>query len=247
MDIFDEPSRKLIEFMTRYEQNKKTHVLSYAHRADQEYRFITLKNEALDGFFTAVEGTKVITSTDMAAVTEGFSGERELYEVKSGLPSLKMKITALETGGAVITGDFPRAFIGMDNYVIVKDKCIYVVSKTQMRDMELFWGFVSENDNAEVFISDDDLPLFTSEMLQIIKNYYDIDFDGFDESKYLPEAAEFKMYLDAPKKDIITCELYAFYGEEKKKYNVFAEREYAGTGRDEAAEMNAIVELKKIF
>ncbi len=250
MSIFDEPSQRIIDFMARYEQNKKTHTLSYAHRNDQEYRFITLKNEALDGFFSAVAGCSVLTSTDMAAVTDNFTGEREYYEVKNELPHLNMTVKGI-SGGAVMSGDFPKAFIGLDYYVIVKDKCIYTVPKTQMQDMELFWSFAAENDNREVYISETDLPLFASEFLQIIKKYYHVEFIDFDEVQYLPEKAVFKIYIDAPKKDIITCEVYAVYCENKKdeqKYNLFADRDYAANPiRNEVEEMSVLIALKKFF
>ena len=73
-------------------------------------------------------------------------------------------------------------------------------------------------------------------------------FNDFDENKYLPEKANFKIYLDAPKKDIVTCEVYAVYGEGKpgeKKFNIFADRDYAAeVSRDEVAEMGVFIEIK---
>ena len=250
VELFDERSQRIIDFMDRYDRNKKTHTVSYAHRLDQEYRFITLRNESLDGFFAAVDGCSVLTSTDMAAIADNFSGEREYYEVKSEFPKLEMLVKSLKSGGAVLCGDFPRVFIGADRYIIVKDRCIYSVPKQSMPDMELFWSFVAENDGKTVQISEADLPLFASELLQTLKKYYNIQFEDFDEEKYMPERAAFKIYVDAPKKDIITCEVYAVYGSEKKeerRYNLFADRDYSDAARDEVAEMSVIVELKKYF
>ena len=250
MDLFDEHSQRVIDFMERYDRNKKTHTVSYAHRIDQEYRFITLKNGALDSFFEAVAGCSVLTSTDMAAVTEGFTGNREYYEVKNELPELNLLVKGIK-GGVVVKGDFPRVLIGLDRYIIVKEKCIYSVLKSEMQDMELFWNFIADNDSKELFVSEADLPLFTTELLQILKRYYDVTFEDFDENKYLPEKANFKIYLDAPKKDIITCEVYAVYGEGKpgeKKFNIFADRVYAAeVARDEVAEMGVFIEIKKYF
>lgn len=244
IEIFDEPSRKIFSFLMRYEQNKKTHTLSYAHRADQEYRFITLRGEALDCFFSAAAGTEILTLADTAQ-PDASAQKSTRYAVKRELPSLQMNVTGTREGGAIMTGDFPRVYIGIDDYIIVKDKTIYTVPKTQMQDMELFWNFAAEHDGKAVYIASADVPLFVQELLQILKQYYNVVFSDFDEARYLPEQAEFKIYLDAPKKDIITCALYAVYGE--KKYNVYAEREYTDPDRDEAAEMNAIVELKKYF
>lgn len=245
-ELFDGPSRKLLDFMVRYETNKKTHTLSYAHRTDQEYRFITLRGETLDSFFDAAAGTEILTSTDMTRAGDQ-EKRSERYAVKRGMPVLRMTVKGLGDKGAVLSGDFPCVFAGMDNYIIIKEKTIYTVPKTELQDMELFLRFASEHDGSDVYLAAAELPLFAQEILQTLKRYYRIDFVDFDEDRYLPEQAEFKIYLDAPKKDIVTCALYAVYGDGQKKYNVYADRDYTDPDRDETAEMNAIMELKKYF
>ena len=56
-------------------------------------------------------------------------------------------------------------------------------------------------------------------MLPVLQEHFEVEMRNFSPEEYLPEEASFEIYLDAPQRDLLTCELYAVYGEEK--YNLF--------------------------
>ncbi len=256
-DIFDESSKRILNFLERYEQNRLTHIKSYSAKPENDGRFLTLKNEIIDNFFEAVAGGDVFvddatseSSDDFDVVEisdEGIRNEYRLFSVKKEKPELSFTVTGLDGNGALITGTFPKIFVGLDNFVFVDRETFFVVPKTELGDAEGFLTYVSKSGCKNIFVSECDLPLFANEMLRILKQYFSVKTVDFDERKYMPEKAVFKFYLDTPKKDTVSCEAIASYEDDKKRFNIFADREYKDTVRNEAEELSMCEELKKYF
>lgn len=170
------------------------------------------------------------------------------YRVVRGLPAIRYTVTGLDKG-AIITGTFMPVFIGLDKVLFIDKDTIYFADKDQIGGTLSFFNYISKSCCKSIFISERDLPLFVPEMLQELKACFEVNYVDFNENAYMPKEANMKFYVDMPSADVISCELWACYGEgeEEKKYNVLDERDYEGTSRDEAAEMAAYESLKKYF
>ena len=70
------------------------------------------------------------------------------------------------------------------------------------------------------FIANDDLPVFTRDFLPELESVYQIQKIGYVPEKYLPDEAAFRVYLDLPQQNLITCDLVADYGNDQV-YHVF--------------------------
>ncbi|MBO4363215.1 MAG: DEAD/DEAH box helicase [Clostridia bacterium] len=306
LQLFDENSRRLIDFLDRYEQNRLTYVKSYSAKNEDDGRYVTLKRELIDRFFKAVEGTTIdvhnATSKaglasqmefsepeealeaepedDGQADNEGASANGnfaenrekndvqeeeaktsentlktsvrpvfEKYDVVAGTPELRFTLTGLDGNGALLTGSFMPVFIGADCFVFVKDRTIYVADKSALPGMEPFFAYVSRSACRDIFIAEQDLRLFVPEMLQTLKKCCDVTVIDLNEAHYTPQPAAIKAYIDMPRPDVISCELYACYGEgdSEKRFNILSDRDYSDSVRNEAAEMAAGEYLKKYF
>ena len=93
------------------------------------------------------------------------------------------------------------------------------------------------------FISNEDLPVFTREFLPELESMYQIQKIGYVPENYLPAKAAFRVYLDLPQQDLITCDLVADYGNDQI-YHVFdANNRKNGTNRNvrEEAKVAAVI------
>ena len=172
-----------------------------------------------------------------------------VYEVVEGIPEMSFTVTGIEGQGALLTGSFMPVFLGIEKIVFVSQNKIYVTDKKFEKGAAAFLEYLSRVASDSVFINERDLLTFVPVMLQDMKKHFDIAYVDFNESDYMPREAAIKLYVDMPRSDVISCELYACYGEGdgEKRYNVLTERDYTGSLRNEPAEMEAWEVLKKYF
>lgn len=63
-----------------------------------------------------------------------------------------------------------------------------------------------------LYVAGTELPAFARDMLPVLQEHFEVEMRNFSPEEYLPEEASFEIYLDAPQRDLLTCELYAVYG-----------------------------------
>ncbi|MBP1588237.1 MAG: DEAD/DEAH box helicase [Clostridia bacterium] len=171
------------------------------------------------------------------------------YEVTEGFPEMSFTVTGIDGKGALVTGSFMPVFLGVQKVILVTQGKIYVADKSLAKGAGAFLEYLSRVACDNIFISDQDLRTFVPVMLQDMKKHFNIFYVDFNEADYMPREAAIKLYVDMPRSDVISCELYACYGEggSEKRYNVLTDRDYSGSLRNEAAEMEAWEVLKKYF
>lgn len=257
MSIFDDASKKILNFLERYEQNRITHIQSYSAKPDTDGRYLTLKNETIDNFFNATIGTEILVNNSLMNAKkgsdtieidseDGYFSTYELYKVEKGLPELSFTVTGLDGNGLIVTGVFPKIFAGLDDFIIVMDKCFYIVPKTEIEACD-FFEYIAKSNTKKIYVAEQDIPLFVNEMLTIFEKYCKVERIDFDEKKYIPDTPVFKFFIDAPSRNTITCEAIASYKNDEKRFNILADRDYSDSVRDEASELNVFEEIKKYF
>ena len=97
---------------------------------------------------------------------------------------------------------------------------IYRTSLDTIRRVRGFRTYMNEQGGNSVFIAERELPLFCRDLLPELEKHYDVQIQEFRPENYLPDQAQFAIYLDMPEYDEITCRLCAVYGEES--YDVFS-------------------------
>ncbi len=73
-------------------------------------------------------------------------------------------------------------------------------------------------DGLEQYISEEDTKQFTKQLWPLLETNSDLTITDYHPQEYLPPKPKFEIYLDMPQSDMIVCEVYSCY--QDQKYNV---------------------------
>ncbi len=224
-EAFTERGRALAEFLMMVADNRirNRQTLSYYHKDDNRYVHIHSGN--MDEFFQAVG-------------TEEFQAETnfnswQMYHISDEPYQPLLSVRGQEDGAVLEQEEMFYTFGNRYGY-LWKDCVIYRMPMEQVREIRPFWEYMSEYKYRECFVSQGELPAFCRELLPVLKRHYQIKRYGFQENQYLPPEPEYEIYLDAPDKQTVTCEMYVRY--EELKYNIL-DKPRIIENRDELAEL----------
>ena len=96
---------------------------------------------------------------------------------------------------------------------------IWKTNRERIEEIREFLIYMDSFGKSGLYVAGTELPAFARDMLPVLQEHFEVEMRNFSPEEYLPEEASFEIYLDAPQRDLLTCELYAVYGEEK--YNLF--------------------------
>ena len=204
LDAFDDNSRSLMSFFIRQYQD-------YNYWYSTDIRNFTLKNELLDAFIEIV--------ADSGIMLEPSTKNQGLWYLTDEEYKKTLTLTAVEGGLELKLEQIPSVS-SLDWNYIFKDQKIYHSSRHTHQAINLFEDRMTGWCGGKSFIAESDLPLFAREMLPELEKKYHIVKEHFYPENYLPEDVSFRLYLDLPQRDIITCDLVADYGN-NREYHVF--------------------------
>ena len=204
LDAFDDNSRSLMSFFIRQYQD-------YNYWYSTDIRNFTLKNELLDAFIEIV--------ADSGTMLEPSTKNQGLWYLTDEEYKKTLTLTAVEGGLELKLEQIPSVS-SLDWNYIFKDQKIYHSSRHTHQAINLFEDRMTGWCGGKSFIAESDLPLFAREMLPELEKKYHIVKEHFYPENYLPEDVSFRLYLDLPQRDIITCDLVADYGN-NREYHVF--------------------------
>lgn len=204
LNAFDKKSRRLMEFFIRQFQD-------YNYWYSTDIRNFTLKNELLDAFFETISETGTLVDPSVK--------KQELWYPTEETYQKNLQISAVEDGIQLSLEPVPSIASRDWNYIF-KDYKIYRTSRRTHGAINLFEDRMTGWCKGESFIAESDLPLFTREMLPELQKSYHVTMDNFSPETYLPDEVAFRLYLDLPQENIITCDLVADYGSDRE-YHVF--------------------------
>ncbi len=107
---------------------------------------------------------------------------------------------------------------------------IWRMDREAGEEIREFLLYMDSFGKAGLYVAGSSLPAFSRDMLPVLREHFQVQYRNFDPAEYLPEEARFEVYLDAPQRDLLTCSLYAVYGEEK--FNLFQEADWDVQNRD---------------
>lgn len=231
-EVFSENSRKIAEYIVEWaEQNGKLYqqtqyYYGYGYgTTHQKLREISLDGRELEAFLEVFQEKRLKVSLD--------AGGEQVWQIVKGSPQRVLKINGV-MNGIEVTVDSPLKYEGKDYTIYFQDGCIYKAPPVNVPVVQEFCNTMAQTTNHTVFIRRDDLPVFCREFLPELNKQFLCLKENFDETEYEMSQAEFRIYLDAPQKDFITCKAMAVYGEDS--YNIF-DRENKENARDLVAEL----------
>ncbi len=202
-DAFDAQSQKYIDFIGQYLRNTyhQSRYYGYSHRA---MRGMTLSQEELDDFFDCAKDTSLAMNI--------LGHEESLWQITNEPVPRNMTISKASSG-IQVTIDYLDGYVGRKHYIYFIHGQIYRVAMEKVAPIKDFLNCMGRLSNRSIFIENGDVPVFVRDLLPVLKDHYEIVYDDFDEEAYNMPEAKFEFYLDAPDKNIITCEIRVKYGE----------------------------------
>lgn len=117
--------------------------------------------------------------------------------------------------GAVFTMRRYINFEGLDYIYFPRETTIRRTAKADFGKALSFFQYMQEGIKSECNISQQDMRVFSEEILPDLQKKITVAIQRLDLMEFLPETPEFQFYLDMPQQDMITCKGYALYGERK--------------------------------
>lgn len=224
-ECFTLPARRMLRFLT-VQIKRRAHTPNYYYySSDDDRRYLVLNEANMDEFFKAIG-----EESFEAEINQDLKGK---WSLKEGMPQLALTLKG-KKGGILLQGDFPYITEGMEYLYFWQKPYIYRIEREKGEAIIPLLKSIKESESKDLTIASPELSLFCRELLPVLKQYYEVQTEDFDETAYLPPRAEFEIYLDAPQKDLITGKVFAVYGE--NKYNVYAQVS-GRAGRDEIGEI----------
>ncbi|MDD3240021.1 MAG: DEAD/DEAH box helicase [Lachnospira sp.] len=243
MEAFDRESQKLVKYLCSWvEQNKiyyrQTVYTSYFnnnYRYDYpKLRYIKLTGKDLEELLLA-SGEKIDLALENSRERRWniFMGgyERKLFvegvnqgkgvgatSARGGMSKEKQDETNAKVTkrGLQLELEKLTAVAGERYYMTFADQVVYM---EPIAEVEEILDFVKCMDKCEnhLYVNSEDVPLFERTMLPALKRRMDVSTRNYQPEEQVEIA--YKIYLDAPQKNMVSARLVAVYGQ--REYNVF--------------------------
>ncbi|WP_022778214.1 DEAD/DEAH box helicase [Butyrivibrio sp. AE3009] len=219
LSAFSDASKKIIRFLKDYFRHKQNgFTYSYAKGHSKQ---IELEGHEIDEFFSSVSGVYYVNNDFRAKYSE----ERYL-EIVPVFPPIDLHIDKTP-GGITFEASSFTMFEGYSYLYFERRRKLHMIPRVDAEPVIPFLRFLSaRRTENELFISEKDLPVFSTGLLPVIEEYFNVGSDGFEASMYTPDIPKFRLYIDMPDDFTVTCDLQALYHEGKnteEAYHVFEE------------------------
>ncbi len=216
ISAFSEDSRKIISFLNNYFRQKVSGSLSYSY-AKGHSKQVELSGNEIDEFFLAVSGVFFVNNDFRSR----YSDERFLT-VDNSFPPIDLHIEEDKNGVSFECS----AFTMIEGYSYIyfeRRKKLHMVKRSECEAILPFLYFLSgRRTESELFVAKKDLALLSTGLLPVAEEFFNVSYDGFEPVKYSPDTPDFRLYIDMPSDDMITCDIMAVYRIHKRPEEVFS-------------------------
>ncbi len=238
-DAFSECSKKLISFLKEQQRELQRSTASCLHsyygygRTGNLERTVELDMDGMEQFFLTMQG-------------EYFEGnilylEDTVWYVRESEGRPELEITG-DANGAMVQLKTTEVLYGSSRYFFCKQGYIipgYASLKDQLGD---FFEYLLEEEFHRCYIAAEELPVFCRDLLPVIKEEFEVYFEQFEESVYLPEKPEFELYIDKLEHNTVAGKVMVNYRD--KKYNLLDKTEFTTLRNvEEEMRIRSMVEL----
>ena len=173
-------------------------------------RDLNVTPELIDDFLDAAGAGPLMGET-----ADGIARE---WSFREGEPVRRLEISG-DSYGISIKLQRMQLVTGKRYGYFFDEGTIWKTDRERIEEIREFLIYMDSFGKSGLYVAGTELPAFARDMLPVLQEHFEVEMRNFSPEEYLPEEASFEIYLDAPQRDLLTCELYAVYGEEK--YNLF--------------------------
>lgn len=124
-------------------------------------------------------------------------------------------------------------------YVYFHKGLVYMEPMEKLEPINDFIMTMGQMNDGKAYLAEKDIPAFCNNLLPSLEQFYEIKRIDFDESNYGVETPEFKIYLDAPQENMITCHPMAVYGE--NRYSLYGKEKLSSRNIEAEASVRNLV------
>lgn len=169
-------------------------------------RELNIAGDQADEFLEAAQAAPLFGAVDEESSRE--------WEIREGEPERLLEINGDKTGISIKLQRMQ--FVTGNRYgYFFDDGIVWKTDRERIEEVREFLLYMESFGKNGLYVAADELPAFTRDMLPVLQEHFEVKMQNFIPEEYLPEEAVFEIYLDAPQRDLLTCELYSVYGEEK--------------------------------
>lgn len=203
MHAFTADSQKILRFILQ--QSERTDPSSSGSE-----RLMLLTHGGFERF------REIIGKTEFAGHVKG---EREQnWRFVEEEPSRQAIIIGEEQGIHIEMSSICK-YAGVNYVYYFKEGLIYQLDIEKEEELREFESYIDSWRGLSNYVSTEEIPIFVRNLLPVMKKNYRIETKNFNPALYEPLSPVFELYLDAPEKNRVTCDLVAVYGEDR--YHVF--------------------------
>lgn len=232
-EAFSEESLGYLEFILSWVRSNEAQYRTYSYYgysygfSYQRVRKMNLDRRELDEFLNAVG--------EQGFQANFFGGGEREWHLSEETPKRHMTLTGRKHG-IELKIDGCSGIAGEKYCYYPIDGVIYREELSKLAPIRDFLFCMAQEPDKTAFIQKEDAAVFCSQLLPEIEQFFECEKVDFDAEDYIQSLASFEIYLDAPQRDLITCKLFAVYGNEK--YNLYEETtDEAQAARDIFREM----------
>lgn len=218
-EAFAEESLGYLEFIQSWVRSNEAQYRTYSYYgysygfSYQRVRKMNLDNKELEEFLNAV-GNQGFQANFFGG------GERE-WHLSGEAPKRHMTLNG-KRHGIELKIDGCSGITGEKYCYYPIDGVIYREELSKLSPIRDFLICMAQEPDKTAFIQKEDAAIFCSQLLPALEQFFECEKVDFDAADYLQSTASFEIYLDAPQRDLITCKLFAVYGNEK--YSLYEEK-----------------------
>ncbi len=241
VEAFAQDSRSYVRFLRDWVRdysdsylNSRGYYYNRYHYTLPALRYVPLRSDALEKFLEAAGGK------ELEAFVSG--EETRHWHICRERPELLLRIRGSEEGASIEV--FCPVMYSGSRYVIFFDRgTIFMTERKEVPGLEDFMACCARSGSA-LFVAKEDLPAFCTQLLPQLRRYMKLEYEDFDPADHAAAEAEFEIYLDAPSKNFITCQVMSHYADET--FNIL-DRETGLARRDLIREAEVLRAVNPFF
>lgn len=208
MDAFTDRAKELISFLRQQEEDRRRQSQPHAYYVytGSYERTMELDGVGIDRFFAAMGGDSFSMDAGNLPEAQYRIAEQEkkpLLTIRGGSQGIFLHMEDLR----VITGN--------NYYYFYEPEVIYRSTAGLRENLGDFFTYLLREPDGNAYIAAEELPVFCRDLLPLLREYFTLQEEDFDETLYVPPKPEFELYLDRQEADRIGAKLVSVYGDVK--------------------------------
>ena len=234
LDAFSQESRPMVEFLIAEIRNPSQPSPQYWYY-NRSNRYLDITGGNMDAFYRALGQQDIPVEVNYGEVQKWRLSD-EKYQ-----PSLLIQG---QEDGILLETEAMSCDYGRDYAYVWDGGIIYRIPMEEAYEIRPVWEYISKSRQDTSFVSKRELPAFCQELLPVLERHYKVKKRQFQEQAYLPPEPEYEIYLDAPDRQTVSCEMFVLY--DGKKYNIL-DKPRAIENRNELEELKQKERVSRWF